>query len=95
MSFPKLSFPTSLVIWNSAAKETKLGRWLEEDLDQVERLAVSDANALLAGGVDAIKDVFCCPVSGDVFEVIVPGSSSCAHTESLASVHGPAYGGHL
>ncbi len=37
MSFPKLTFPTSLVIWNSAAKETKLGRWLEEDLEQVER----------------------------------------------------------
>lgn len=37
MSFPKLSFPTSLVIWNSAAKETKLGRWLEEDLEQVEQ----------------------------------------------------------
>ena len=37
MSFQKLSFPTSLVIWNSAAKETKLGRWLEEDLEQVEQ----------------------------------------------------------
>ncbi len=37
MSFPKLSFPTSLVIWNSAAKETKFGRWLEEDLEQVEQ----------------------------------------------------------
>lgn len=36
MSFPKLSFPTSLVIWNSAAKETNFGRWIEHDLGRVE-----------------------------------------------------------
>ncbi len=37
MSFPKLSFPTSLVIWSSAAKVTHFGRWLEKDLGRVEK----------------------------------------------------------
>ena len=61
MSFPKLSFPTSLIIWNSAAKETKLGRWLEEDLDQVERrfaafITVRSARIAAQADVKEIRD---------------------------------------
>ena len=32
----KLSFPESLVVWESAEKETKLSRWLDGDLDRLE-----------------------------------------------------------
>lgn len=33
---PKLSFPESLVVWDSAKKETSFSRWLDSDLDRLE-----------------------------------------------------------
>jgi hypothetical protein len=35
-SKPKLSFPESLVVWESATKETELSRWLDSDLQRLE-----------------------------------------------------------
>ena len=32
----KLSFPESLVIWDSAKKETNLDRWIDRDLEFLE-----------------------------------------------------------
>ena len=34
---PKLSFPETLVVWDSAKKETEFSRWLDNDLDRLEQ----------------------------------------------------------
>lgn len=34
---PKLSFPESLVVWDSAAKATSYSRWLDSELEALEQ----------------------------------------------------------
>lgn len=60
-SKPKLSFPESLVVWDSAVKETELSRWLDGDLNRLESefvdfITVQSARRAAQATVAAIRE---------------------------------------